>query len=78
MLPETQALLDKAKQLPADEQLALARGLLVTDESEPDGRAWLDELDRRLEEIERGEYVREDFRGVIEELRRERYQRHAP
>ena len=76
--PDANELLTQAMSLPADERLALATKLLDSVEGPEDvewSKAWMAELDRRMEMVENGQVTLEDWETVkaslLEELRRQ-------
>ena len=76
MTAATQALLEQALRLTAEERAELADALLRADgnadpslSEEEFARVWRPELDRRRAEIERGEVQTVDARAAIDEMR---------
>ena len=68
------ATLTRLLDLPADERAELARQLLQSLEPadvDPDAeQAWAEEIDRRLESVERGEAKLSDWREVVARVER--------
>ena len=72
--PDANELLHEALRLPAEKRLALAAKLResVKDAADPEwDKAWLDELDRRMAMVERGEVELEDGDSVTAALLKE-------
>ncbi len=73
MTDKSKAVLEEALKLTADERAEVAEQLIASLEETPDAdvqQAWQEEVQRRLQQIDRGEVELVDSDTVIAELRK--------